>query len=315
MRIPTKAEGDVDSIFPITVTFDRKTVAKIKRSTFLARVALRFWVLARILHGVGNRLKVPRQMAEAHLMNAKYARLANVIPDDPADTGYTGDYEITTFFNYRKQLTDEYWLNHSESKELYKKLTYGMSDLIKSKGNIKTVFNFGVSYAYVDSILAQDFQNIQFWGYDRSSFTKAVNEVEFAKIRNLKFLCGDLFEHITENAYVNGIFLHCRTACVLNKPILEEVYDKAFHAGFEYVAAFEQFGLSRETFGPFTFSLQQTDSVPYRNFMFIHNYPALLLNAGYRVEKFEIFKTDSPHPDYKMAAFVAVRDPSLRQTA
>jgi len=303
----------VNNLFAITEPIDRKIIARIKSATMLARVALRIWFLARVLHFAGNKLGLPRRMAEGELLRKKYAGLANVIPDNPEDTGYTGDHDLLTWLKYRRQLTDEATLILAESKQLYEKLVDVVSGLIESTDSIKVVFNFGVCYAHVDSILAKAYPHIQFVGCDRSSFTKAMNEVEFSEIPNLKFLSGDFFTHVNETSYRSGVFLHSRIACLFGRPLVEKIYNKAFESGFEYVAGFEQFGLSRETFKPFTFSLEQTDSVWFRAQMFIHNYPALLLKTGYRVERFEIFKPTQHHPDFRMVAFVARRDPSLHE--
>jgi len=252
-------------------------------------------------------------MADVERSRAKYVPLANAIPDNPEDTGYTGETELRSLFSYRNQMDNELMFTNSESKELYKKQAQVMSDLVNSADNVKSVFNFGVSLGHIDSLLAKEFQQVQFVGFDRSPFTKAINEVEYGEIKNLKFGFGDLFEHLEENSYENGVFLHSRTAILLNRPIVEMVYDKAYEAGFEYIAGFEQLGLSRVTFKPYTFSLEETESVPFRSYMFMHNYPALLQKSGYRVERFEIFETGHPHPDFRIAAFIGHRDPSLRQ--
>ena len=77
-------------------------------------------------------------------------------------------------------------------------------------------------------------------------------------------------------------------------------------------AGFEQIGLSRQTFSPYEFTLQYRDSVHYRGRMNIHNYPNLLLTAGYKVERFEIFDTGHmKRRDFKMVAFVARRDDKI----
>jgi len=308
-----ESKVDIEAMFPLTEPIDRKVIARIWLSLFLAKTALRFWYFSRILGGIGNKLRVPRQMADVERARAKYATLANLIPGDPEETGYTGDLELRSLFSYKNQMSNDLMFTHSESKVLYKKIVQVMSDLLRSAGNVKSVFNFGVSLGHVDSILAKEFQQVQFVGFDRSPLTKAINEVEFPEIDNLKFEFGDLFEHLDENGYENGVFFHSRTAILLNRPIVELVYDKAYEAGFEYIAGFEQLGLSRVTFKPFTFSLEETESVSYRSYMFIHNYPALMQKAGYRVESFEIFETGHPHPDYRITAFIGRRDPSLRQ--
>jgi hypothetical protein len=297
---------------PITEYFDSKTIANIKRSVFLAKLAYRVRFLVKFLDHVGNRLKSPQRMVDNHILNAKYRPLANLIPNKPEDTGYTGDTEITGIFSYRSQLSDEQRLSTSESRVLYQTLIDILSGIFESQTDIKTVVNFGVGYAYVDSVLARRFPKVHFVGIYRSPFTKACNEVEFSDIPNLHFFADDIINHLSHNSYRDSLFFHSRTAVLLNKPILENIYRAAFAAGFELIAGCEQFGLSRETFSPFGFSLEDADSVHFRSIMFIHNYPALLLKAGFRTEKFEVFKTEHPHPDFRVAAFVARRVPGAR---
>lgn len=307
--------NDEGPIFPITESFDSRTIANIKRSVFLAKLAYRLRFLVTFLDHVGNRLKSPQMMANSHILNAKYMRLANLIPESPEDTGYTGNTETMALLSYRSQLTDEQRLSKSESGAIYQKQIDTLSEIFEASTDVKTAVNFGVGYAYVDSVLARRLPKIDFVGIDRSPFTKAFNEVEFSMIPNLHFFADDIIRHLSRNSYRNGLFFHTRTAVLLNKPILEDIYRAAFDAGFELIVGFEQFGLSRETFSPFGFSLEDANSVHFRSIMFIHNYPALLLKAGFRTEKFEIFKTGHPHPDFRVAAFVARRDPGLRPDA
>ena len=298
--------------FPIAVPVPGRMVARLRFSSFMARLAFRFWFVARILHAVGNRLRIPRLMAEIHIQQTKYRPLANVIPDTAEETGYTGDTEIRTFFNYRNQLIEKIRLRQGESGALYEKQIEVLSQLLESRPEIKSFFNFGVGYAYLESVLAPRFKEVRFVGIDRSPFTKALNEVEFPGIPNLQFESEDVFGHLDNHRYESGIFHHSRTGVLLNRPILENIYDKAYDAGFEYIAGFEQFGLSRQTLTPFEFTLDAKESVLFRQFMFIHNYPGLLQKAGFRVERFDIYKTDHPNPDFRMAAFVDRRDPNLR---
>jgi hypothetical protein len=303
-----------NSMFPVTEPFDRKTVKSIKRAVFHAKLAYRNKFLVTILDKLGNRLKVPKTIADLQVSDLKYAPLANLIPENPADTGYTGDHEIMTFLQYRSQLRDERSLNLSESRVLYEKIIDTVSDVLESSIDIKTMVNFGVSYAYIDSVLARRFPQVQFVGVDRSPFTKALNEVEFSEVPNMHFFADDIFRHLKHNSYSDGLFFHSRIGLLLNRPTVENIYRTAFNAGFKLIIGFEQFGLSRETVMPFTFSLRDTGSVHFRGNMFIHNYPSLLLKAGYRLEMFEIFKTGHPAPDFRIAAFVARKDPGLHSS-
>ena len=298
--------------FPIVERFDNKTNTNIKRSAFLEKLAYRGGAITRLLDNLGNRLKVPQQLANNYKRGEFYLPQANQMPDDLNTVGYVGDMEITAFLNYRNQLKDEARLSNSESRTLYEKQIDILSETFNSNPSINTLINFGVCYAYIDSILARRFPEIQFQGVDRSPCTKALNEAEFHDLANMHYFTEDIYDHLANHDYTNGLFFHSRTAVILNKPILENIYNAAFNSGCELIVGFEQFGVCRQTYSPIEFTLEDKDSTHFRGFMFMHNYPGILLKAGYRTERFMIFKTGHPFPDFRMAAFVARRSPSLR---
>lgn len=296
-----------DKDFPVTHHIDRRTIRNAKLDDLIARVFSRLWIVVRLLHAVGNRLRIPRQIVDGHKRSLRSSRYTNSIPERPEEIGYEGDTEVQTFLNYRNQLAEKWRLTGSESESLYEKIIDTISNCLNTEPQIRNVLNLGVSYAYVDSILAREHENVEFVGIDRSPFTKALNEVEFGDIPNLTFVSGELDDHLRQMKYQSGLFLHARTAVVFSRPMLEDLYKAAYDAGFEFIAGFEQIGLSRETFKPFEFSLDYRDSVHYRGRMNIHNYPNLLLNAGYKLDRFELFQTGHRRPDFKMVAFVARR--------
>lgn len=302
--------------FPIIERFDDKTLSNIKRSAFLEKLSYRGQAITRLLDRLGNRLKVPQQLADNYKRGEVYLPKANQMPADLNTVGYVGDMEITAFLNYRNQLKekDEVRLTNSESQTLYENQVNILSETFKSYPSINTLINFGVCYAHVDSILARRFPEIQFHGVDRSPSTRALNEAEFRDLPNMHYFTEDICDHLAKHDYANGLFFHSRIAVLLNKPILENIYNAAFDSGCELIVGFEQFGVCRQTFSPIEFNLEDRDSTHYRGFMFIHNYPGMLLKAGYRTERFMIFKTGHPHPDFRVAAFVARRSPSLRDS-
>ena len=79
-------------------------------------------------------------------------------------------------------------------------------------------------------------------------------------------------------------------------------------AGFKYIVGFEPLGLSRQTGGPYVFSLTPQSSVAYRGHAFIHNYPNILFDTGYSVIDSQLIKTDHAHEDYRIVKFVAELD-------
>ena len=202
--------------FPIIERFDNKTNANIKRSAFLEKLAYQGGAITRLLDHLGNRLKVPQQLANNYKRGEFYLPQANQMPDDLNTVGYVGDMEITAFLNYRNQLKDEARLTNSESRTLYEKQIDILSETFNLYPSIDTLINFGVCYAYLDSILARRFPEIQFQGVDRSPWTKALNEAEFHDLPNMHFFTKNIYDHLANHDYANGLFFHSRIGGILN---------------------------------------------------------------------------------------------------
>ena len=109
-----------------------------------------------------------------------YGRLTSQDKDGyglDSDYGYAGDVffnELSTAHKYKKQI-DEGHVGPSESKRLYEHIVATASELIHSS-NAPCHFNFGVSYAYTDSILARQFPNTKFYGIERTDASRIYNE-------------------------------------------------------------------------------------------------------------------------------------------
>jgi hypothetical protein len=115
----------------------------------------------------------------------------------------------------------------------------------------------------------------------------------------------DIFELLKMESFENGVFFHTRTLCLLPPSFLRELYKAVRKVKFKYVLGLEQTGISRQTLKPYEFDYNLKPSVLYRDFMFIHNYPAFLKSAGYDVLNMEFVKTDHPHKDMRMISLLA----------
>ncbi len=178
---------------------------------------------------------------------------------------------------------------------------------LSNNTSVSKFLNFGVNYAYVDSKLASQFSNIDFFGIDLSKYTKSLNEVEFSEFDNMKFVNGDIIDFIDGMAFDGGCLFHSRICCLLPKTFIEKLYQKAFDTGFEYIIGFEQFGLSTETLEPYVFSIDDKESVYWRDCMHIHNYTGMAVKAGYAIEQSFVFQTGHSSPDCRVLCFVAGR--------
>jgi len=213
--------------------------------------------------------------------------------------------ELKCVMSYNQEVAENF-KSPGESRKLYDHAQTVLKPLLSK---VQRLINFGVSYAYIDSLLAIQFKNVEFIGIDRSKFTKMYNEHCF-NIENLKFVAGDIFDFLEDRTSTDDIFFHTRTLALLPKSFITKLYTKVQESNFKYIVGMEQIGISRQTGKPYEFSLDDQDSVIYRGPMFIHNYPWLLSQAGYKILNIELVKTDHSHLDYRILSFVAKRESS-----
>jgi hypothetical protein len=227
---------------------------------------------------------------------------------DPKEFGYTGDVftrELEFIHKYALQLKSAEYGKATESLTLYARLLTDLEKVLSS-GEITTVLNFGIGYAYIDSLLANQFPNVNFVGIERTPVARWYNrEFGLTQPSNLEILDGDIIKHLENNRYKNGLLLHIRTATLLPKGFMRDLYKCAYLSGFTQIYGAEQCGISRRTGEPFEFSYTDKPSELYRRHMFIHNYPALLNESGFNLPEIQFIKTDHPHFDYRILTFLA----------
>jgi hypothetical protein len=220
--------------------------------------------------------------------------------------GYESELrELEVLAHYHEQLLQgNLAQQRTESAAVYDWLISNISDLLTTFPDLTHTINFGVSYAHIDAELAKKFPARRFVGLDRSSLTKWYNDKHFA-LPNLSIQTADIFEYLAPASQTGGVLVHARTLNLLPEDFNLRLYKAANEAGCRYIVGIEQCGISWETQQPFAFGAAQKESVVYRNFMFIHNYPALLSAAGYRVIRSQLLATRHPDPNYRLVAFVA----------
>lgn len=222
--------------------------------------------------------------------------------------GYNEIMELETVLTYHSQLMDKNFENvRSESPALYREAVNTLGKLFKSDPEVTSMLDFGVALGHMNSILARQFERVKFFGIDRSPLVKACNEVIYSDVKNLFFEAGDVFDLIRLKDFKSGVLFHARTILILPPSFVKKLYAEVYKAGFKYIVGFEQIGVSRQTNKPYAFSDEPKPSLHYRSFMTIHNYPALLKEAGFKVEEIDLVKTNHPHEDLRIVKFVAKR--------
>jgi hypothetical protein len=223
-----------------------------------------------------------------------------------SEYGYSGDVflnELMTMYKYKKMI-DEQFPTPNESKETYKHVIEKSSLLIEQ---IKPscYFNFGICYAYTDSILASKYPDVQFFGIERTDSAKLFNGLFFSGIQNLNIFSGDVFEALKNGHFKGGVFVHSRTLLLLPQSFVRDLYKAVYEAGFTHILGTEQYGISRQLGKAYEFSYEYQESAVYRDFMYIHNYPNILVECGFKINRIENFKTDHWHEDVRILSFEA----------
>ncbi len=280
-------------------------------SRLTAKTLVAVPLVPRALRAIAHKLLAAVTLADDEVKNRKQLGLLNRDlagqPEPESKFGYDELQEIAALKNYQAQVTDPNFKNAvSESPVLYDAIFERVSAILKNDPAVKTFVNFGVSFAHIDSVLAARFPSVKFIGIDRSEVTKTFNERCFSSLTNLEFIAGDVFELLaSKRDFKNAVFFHTRTMLVIPPSVVSRLYARVKDSGFKYVVGLEQIGYSRETDAPYEFSDEPKASVLFRTIMFLHNYPGMLKQAGYRLTSIKALKTAHPHEDFRILAFTA----------
>jgi trans-aconitate methyltransferase len=220
--------------------------------------------------------------------------------------GYADPEEDRRIALFYKQEAESGKYSARETPVLNAHVVDTISDLLV-KRQIRRVINFGVCYAEVDANLAQRFPAVSFTGIDRSPAIKEINEQSF-NLPNLKFVAADVLEWMAQqDDLVDSLLFHMRTATLLPKPVMVELYRVAAERKLAAVCGFETYGFSRELDDWYEQDVADKPSVLYRDDMYLHNYVGILAGLGYRVDRLTYVKTPHVDADYRIQSFTAER--------
>lgn len=223
--------------------------------------------------------------------------------------GYADELrELAAVVHYRSELEGMQADRASESGMVHAEILGRVSAALNKHPEIRTVTNFGVGYGHVDSVLARRFPAVRFYGFDRSALTKAFNEHAF-QLPNLGFVAGDVFQHFaTVRTAGPWLLLHARTLTMLPRSFVRRLYQSAGDAGAVATVAVEQCGISWQTGRPYDFSGDpEQPSVALSAGMFVHNYPGLLMEAGFDVTDAALLEPHNPDRTLRFASITAER--------
>lgn len=276
---------------------------------FFQIILYRLPLIARILRFIGYRLVVLGSWEKIEAHRRKMISFLKQNKESAQDMGSGYGYqdevqELAVVAEYHKQiLGKDFHKIQSESAILYENIVNDVSKVLDNNRDIKKFVNFGVCYAHIDSILAQKYKGVNFYGIDRSLFTKIYNEKHFGDVKNMHFIAGDIFDFLGGQKFNDAIFFHARTLTVLTEAFVRKLYKIVHAAQFKYIVGMEQSGISYETLKPYMFSENYKPSVFFRSNANIHNYPYFLVESGYKIIEIDLVKTN--HPDCQIIKFIA----------
>ncbi|MDP2796567.1 MAG: hypothetical protein Q8N94_03550 [Methanoregula sp.] len=224
-------------------------------------------------------------------------------PNEIAEFGATMAY----YYTVQEILNNDPMANLRETKVLFEHIDRTICDLLTNDTNIKHFIDFGVCYAYMDTGFAKKFPHLECIGIDRSRLTKMLNDMSFPDILNYQTSNENIYDFLNKRKFTGGIFFTSRTLTYLPKSFIEELFAAVSKAGFKYIVGFETVGISLQTLEPYPFSDTSQPSVIYRSSLFIHNYPAILKQAGYNIADTVLIKTGHQEEDCQIIKYVGVK--------
>lgn len=228
---------------------------------------------------------------------------------DVSKHGYTDRYgDLRAALNYASGIADPNFSknSHGAAYVLYQEQIKSLRKFL-NEHPVKQVFNFGICFAHVDSVLAKEFPAVKFTGIDLSKYNKAFNDCEFSDIDNLEVLTGDVFKVFDSQSFEQSVLFHSRTLVLLPSEFIAKLYGAALKAGFKWIYGFEPHGLNQETTTPYIFDSSERPSVYWRDKMYIHNYLGLAHRQGFEIVSADNFTTGHSSPDLRYLRFLAER--------
>lgn len=187
---------------------------------------------------------------------------------------------IQNWHGYMKQLKDV--TNRTDDTYLFQSTFYNrLRGILMSDDSILDQVDFGAFCGFNNYRLAREFSNCRFWAVDRGKIIKTLNEEEF-KTQALTFIDDDIISFLESRRFKNGLLSHVRTACLLFPDKIRRLYRTAARQGIEYVLVVELSNWAEELGGYYIYSLDCRSSVICKGRLYIHNYPGLAYEAGYK---------------------------------
>jgi len=199
-----------------------------------------------------------------------------------ADPYLDDDYVQKAYTNYLGLLQRPFPFEHdiALAGRMFPQMQRG---LLGENAGISDVLNLGVFCAQIDHALAKEFPKVGFVGVDRPAKVKELNERLFPQ-ENIRYAAQDFLDYLQQCQPVqNGLLVHCQTLTYLLPFQVREIYQIARDKGYRQVALLETAGFDRRTLRYPRFG-QSFHSFVWRDRLFVHDYSAMLRQAGYQID-------------------------------
>lgn len=205
------------------------------------------------------------------------------------------DYpELRTATKYKSQV-DSGVFSGTEAGAVYEETGRRIDEVVRTGD---TVLNFGCGYSWVDALAAQRHRDVQFYALDRSEEVRRLNDDSFDE-PNLCPLAGEIIETLSRLS--PHVLVTARTLVLLPESLVRRVFITARDSGVRNIVIVEQTGRSRETFRKLNFNdTSSLKSMWWRDGMWLHHYPGLLKDTGWKVDDQRLRRTDHPHWDFRL---------------
>ncbi len=297
----------------LTIRISRIEILKIKFYRLLGILFVKLPILGKLIRRLGGYLTYLGRLQEKETDQREWLKAAHH-PGSNYAFGYAQEIqELIMVDRYFHELKD---VNFDHSRlvlgPFYEHVIQKISALLKMEPSITEVINFGVNFAYIDSVLAKRFPAVRFVGIDRSAITKAYND-HYLKLTgrdapNLEIVShNDILKFLEDRKLAGQLFLHIRTLIWMPEFFVDNLYRRLAQKECGFIFGVENIGISRQTGRPFEFTDSFQSSVYFRDRMALHNYPGLLTRHGFAVRESEIFKTNNPYADTHFVSVLAQR--------
>ncbi len=194
-------------------------------------------------------------------------------------------------FNYGDE-SEKSYLSYADGRiaattdhTFYPRLFYtAIRDTLAANPQLRGVINFGAFFANVDATLALLNPEVRFMAVDLGPDIKRLNESMFAG-KNISFIDSTIEPVVSGNGMRPTLLAHCKTAAVCYPNKIAELYKVAAENGVTHIVGVETTGFCLGTGEFYEFTDQPKPSAVHKSTMYVHNYPAMLRAAGYKMTR------------------------------